>query len=72
MSMGHKSPPIVEGYWEDSKTNWQEQRMVYCDECGMLIPKRQFIVEADYVCHRFCGPDCATLSQQSKALSLNG
>jgi len=67
--MGAKSQMTVDGYWEDGKISWYEQQMFYCGACGILLPKRQFIVEVDSVCHRFCGPDCAKLSEQLEQLN---
>jgi hypothetical protein len=38
--------------------------MFYCDCCGMLIPRKQFVVQENGVSRRFCGMDCARLQQR--------
>jgi hypothetical protein len=35
--------------------------MFYCDACGMLIAKKQFVVEDSGGSRRFCGSNCAQL-----------
>jgi hypothetical protein len=43
--------------------------MVYCDACGMLIPKKQFVLEENGVSRRFCGADCAQIAERVRGLN---
>jgi hypothetical protein len=49
----------VSGRWEESRASWYEQTAAYCDACGRLIPRMQFIVEKPSGRRKFCGLDCA-------------
>src|ERR1700730_472675 len=69
MRTNARSRSRVRGHWEENKTMWYEQTMFYCDSCGMLIPKKQFIVEDNSVSHRFCGMDCARLDEKVRRLN---
>jgi hypothetical protein len=62
-----KQKRAVRGRWQDNQALWYQQTMFYCDACGMLIPKREFIVEANGVERRFCGIECAQLDQRMAA-----
>jgi len=64
--MGIKAKPRIQGrgHWEENRAPWYEQTAVYCDACGMLIPRKTFVVEQDGVRRRFCGSECARLSGQ--------
>jgi hypothetical protein len=57
------------GYWEENKSPWYEQTTFYCEACGMLIPRRQFIVNKDGRSHRFCGESCAILADQIEGMA---
>lgn len=59
-----KSIGPLQGHWEENKTNWHEQKMVYCEACGVLIPKRLWVVEVNGKRHDFCGRDCARLYRE--------
>ena len=59
----------VRGRWEESRTPWYEQTAVYCDACGMLIPKRRYVVEVDGVRRKFCSIDCAQLDEKVRRLN---
>jgi len=63
MATNAKSQP-VRGRWVEAKNPWYEQTMFYCDCCGMLIPRKQFVVEGNGVSRRFCGTQCAQLNEQ--------
>ena len=43
--------------------------MVYCDACGMLIPKKQFVLEKNGVSRRFCGAECAQIAERVRELN---
>jgi len=58
----------VRGRWEESLMPWYAQSATYCDACGMLIPKKQFVVKAGGVRRKFCGTDCAQLREKLRRL----
>ena len=49
------------GHWEENTAKWYEQKMVYCNLCGRIIPKRFWIAEEGTEKLVFCGPDCEQL-----------
>ncbi len=57
------------GHWEQAGTEWYEQKMSYCECCGMLLPGRQFVVEMNGVSRRFCRPQCASLAEVLRKVS---
>ncbi len=59
----------VRGRWEKNHIAWHEQTTVYCDCCGILIPKKEFVVETAGLHRRFCGPDCAQLPDRIRRLN---
>lgn len=59
-----KSKVHVRGCWEESSALWYEQTAVYCDACGMLIPKKRLVVRSGGNSRMFCGPDCAQLGEK--------
>jgi len=59
--MGTKAKFADRGRWQENPARWYEQTLDYCDACGMLIPRKQFVVEDNGVKRLFCGPDCAQL-----------
>lgn len=69
MGTKNKSRAGAEGRWEENTAPWYEQTMVYCDTCGMLLPKRQFVVRKSSVINRFCGPECARLNVRGLQVS---
>lgn len=63
-----RSQRQVRGRWEENRMPWYAQSAIYCNACGMLIPKKQFVVEAGGVRRRFCGADCAQLGEKLRRL----
>lgn len=59
-----KAKPQLSGYWRENQTRWHEQTLVYCNSCGVLIPKRQWVVEHGKEQRVFCGEVCAALYQR--------
>src|ERR1700733_9395972 len=64
-----RSRALPRGHWEENKAPWYEQTMSYCDACGMLIPKKQFVVEENGVRRRFCGAECAQIAERVRGLN---
>ena len=60
---------LSRGRWVENKAPWYEQTMFYCDACGMLIPKKQFVLEENGLSRRFCGTECAQLEERVKRLN---
>lgn len=60
------------GHWEENKTRWYEQKLVYCESCGVLIPTRQWVAERGGTRHIFCGVDCARLYRNASGLVKTG
>ena len=52
------------GYWRENQTRWHEQILVYCNSCGVLIPKKQWVVEQGKEQRIFCAEVCAALYQR--------
>jgi hypothetical protein len=52
------------GYWRENQTRWHEQTLVYCNSCGVLIPKKQWVVEQGKEQRVFCTEVCAALYQR--------
>jgi hypothetical protein len=64
-----RSRALPRGHWEENKAPWYEQTMSYCDACGMLIPKKQFVVEEKGASRRFCGAECAQIAERVRGLN---
>ncbi len=62
-ALGDKKPhlPRDVGHWEELHTQWHEMEMIYCSVCGLILPKRLWVVESDGKRIVFCGPGCEHL-----------
>ncbi len=61
-----KEQPKQKGRWQENSSPWYEQSMFYCDTCGMLIPKKQFVVDDASGQRRYCSTTCAALHERSR------
>ncbi len=52
------------GHWEPNDAEWYEQKTVYCDCCGLVIPKKHWVAEVEGAPQIFCGPDCEKLYRE--------
>jgi hypothetical protein len=59
--MDPKNSHAGAGYWEQTHAQWHEMEMVYCDVCGLILPKNLWIAEVDGNRRVFCGPGCERL-----------
>jgi hypothetical protein len=50
----------VTGGYRAIDAPWHETRIVNCELCGQMLPRRAFHDERD-AAHRFCSPSCADL-----------
>ena len=49
------------GQWEERQAQWYEQDMIYCETCGLILPKNLWIASVDGTRRVFCGADCERL-----------
>lgn len=49
------------GHWEENPAAWYEQQMTYCNLCGRLVPKRQWVAEVEGEANTFCSRECEGL-----------
>jgi hypothetical protein len=64
MASKAKGTTKQKGQWRENSSPWYEQSMFYCDNCGMLIPKKQFIVDDAVGQRRYCSTACAALHER--------
>jgi hypothetical protein len=67
MATKAKSQVSIPGHWIENKTTWYEEKMFYCDSCGMVIPRKQYVVDKKGVQQRFCGTECAKLNERVRS-----
>ncbi len=54
-----RAPRADCGRWQELGTQWHEVEVTYCSVCGLILPRRLWVVDSEI----FCGPDCARLRQ---------
>jgi hypothetical protein len=49
------------GRWIEPSRSWHDTRVIYCQACGRLIPRRAWVFEGGVGELRVCSPDCEDL-----------
>jgi N-methylhydantoinase B/oxoprolinase/acetone carboxylase alpha subunit len=55
--------PLAPGRWEEVRAQWHQTELIYCDVCGLILPKRMWVIDSQSGRGVFCGPDCSQLLQ---------